>query len=187
MVQRKTASLRLYCFLLAGVHRPPSILQKNDNVPVQYLLRRYASYVKMGGRKLLPNHEERIPIKVPALYNALTVLKHNFDKSSVVSAHNWCVEVHFCVIGVVRYATNAVNSFNLEIVCKLEGCVSRDEGDSVNCISLLAIDLSCWISQFDSSGDVYKTIVVRALWVRSWPACCKVCPVTIGQVIWVTD
>lgn len=67
----------------------------------------------------LPNHPERVAIKVPALNQILRVFKHNLNERSVVSIHHRCVKVDSTTSRVVRYTPNAVNSSNLEVIGKL--------------------------------------------------------------------
>jgi hypothetical protein len=66
---------------------------------------------------------------------------------------------------------------NVVEISNLERSVSRDEGDTVDCISQLAVDGCPGVGKSDGSCGVDKTIVVRTL--RIWPrsTCCQIPPV----------
>lgn len=123
-----------------------------------------------------PYYKERVSIEVVTLNNVFRVLKHNFNKSSEISAHNRSVQIQTSSGGIWWYAANAKNSSNFEVVSQLQGSVSWDKGNAVDSISLFAMDLTSTTRQPDSSAGFYHAIMVRALWIRPWSASCEITP-----------
>ena len=119
---------------------------------------------------------------MPWLNNIFSVLKDNLDKCSVVSTHDRSSKVDRCTSRLVRDAPHRENTANLEVVCKLEGSVSRDEWHTVNSISLPPIHLSCSILQPDSPSCVNHTIMVRPLRVRPRSTCSQIGSNSTGLV-----
>ena len=97
---------------------------------------------------------------MPTLDNVLIVLEHNFNKRSVVCTHHGCVEVHSSTGRAIGDTSDAKNPSYFEEVGKFQGSVSRDEGDSVNRISLFAVDYASRSFKYDGSACVYQTIVI---------------------------
>ena len=124
----------------------------------------------------LPDNPEGVSIKMPTLYDVLVVLEDNLNEGSIVSSHDWGIKVRFLARWKIWDTSNAKNAINVEVICKLKRRVSRNERYTVNSISLLAIDKSCWTLQLDSPGNIYQTIVIRALRIRSRSASSEISP-----------
>lgn len=91
----------------------------------------------------VPNYKKGVTVKVPALSDALMILKHNFHKCPEVGTHDRGVEVHWlATLGFVRDASNTEDALDFEIVGQLKGCIRWSKGDTINTISLLPINYS---------------------------------------------
>nr|GMD10916.1 hypothetical protein Iba_chr06eCG10870 [Ipomoea batatas] len=118
--ERATASRRLYSFLLAGDHCPPSILH-------------FDTRLSRNIKEISPKKEEEMQD------NVLVVLKHDFNECPVVGAQDGCILVKSTASGIIRYASHAENSLNLEVVSKLERSISWHEGHAVDSVSLIVM------------------------------------------------
>lgn len=115
---------------------------------------------------------------MPALYKSLMILKHNLHKCFIICPHDWCGKVYSSASGVIRNASNTKYTTNIEIICKLKGCVSWawDEGDTIYRVSLFTVHQTSWTNQLDCSGNIDFTIVVGALRIWSWTTCSEISP-----------
>lgn len=94
----------------------------------------------------LPNHKERITSEVPALYNALVILQHDLDECSEIGTHDRRIQVHGSTTWVIGDASNTKDASDLVVVCELKRCISQNKRYAVDCISLLAIELTRCVS-----------------------------------------
>nr|GMD65245.1 hypothetical protein Iba_chr12cCG3530 [Ipomoea batatas] len=111
------------------------------------------------------NHESMTQL------NVLVVLKHDFNECPVVGAQDGCILVKSTASGIIRYASHAENSLNLEVVSKLERSISWHEGHAVDSVSLIVMQKISRVCKPNGPRGVYHTIMVRTLGVRSWSTC----------------
>lgn len=97
---------------------------------------------------------------MPTLDNILRVFEHNLNKGSVIGLHNRRVEVDSSTSGLALYASNSVNTVDLEVVREFQRSVCRIKRYTVHSVSLLPVDLTSRASESDGSCGVYHTVVV---------------------------
>lgn len=114
---------------------------------------------------------------MPRLHKVLSVLKDDLNIFPHVGRHDRCLEVGTATGWVVGHAAQREHTRDVVEIGNLERSVSRDEGDTVDCISQLAVDGCPRVGESDCSCGVDKTVVVRTL--RVWPRStrCQIPPV----------
>lgn len=130
---------------------------------------------------LSPYYKEGVAAEVIALHDIFIVLKNNFNVCSVVSAYDTRVKVYPSISRSIRHTSNSKNSINFEVVCNFQRSVGWFKRHTVDCIPLLAINLTSKAGKADSPGRVNHTIVVRALWIGPWSTRRKISPETCKE------
>lgn len=124
----------------------------------------------------LPYNEEGIAIDVPRLNGVLPVLEDDLDELMEVGAHDGGMEVGVAAGGVGGDAADGEDARDVEVVGQLQWGVRGNVGDAVDGVPLLAVDVRGRVGEDDGSSGFDQSVVVRALWVRSRPACGQVSP-----------
>lgn len=90
----------------------------------------------------LPNHKERVAIKMIALKDVFVILENNLHKCSVVSLQDRGVKIYATASGSVGNASDTENAIDFEVVSELKRSVWGNIRDTVHRVSLLAVHLT---------------------------------------------
>ena len=122
----------------------------------------------------LPHNKKAMAIYVPWLQSVFSILKYNFNITSEISSHDRSLEITTSTSGTVWNASKGKYPWDLEVVSKLKWRISWDERDTIDSISLLAIDNWSRVCESYCACGVDHSIMVRTLRIRSWPTCCEI-------------
>lgn len=111
---------------------------------------------------------------MPWLHSILPILENNLDILSEISLDDGGGKIGISPGRSVGNTSQVIHASDFEVINQLQRGIRVDVRDAVHCISLFPIDVRSRVCKNDGPHWLHQSVMVRALWVRSRPTCCKV-------------